>query len=171
LLVPIGEITPSLLDYLVLQLERRLGRTCRRRLGVPLDAGAYDALRGQSAADALVRRLDPGCAERILGVADVDLNVASLNFVFGQADPIARRAIVSTQRLREAYYGRPEDENLLRLRALKECDHELGHTYGLGHCSNHRCVMAFSNSLADTDLKGSDLCTRCRARFSRRAGA
>jgi len=26
---------------------------------------------------------------------------------------------------------------------------ELGHTFGLGHCENPRCVMFFSNSLMD----------------------
>ena len=48
--------------------------------------------------------------------------------------------------------------------ALKEAVHELGHTLGLAHCPNAKCVMHFSNSLADTDRKGSVLCPVCQRR-------
>jgi archaemetzincin len=40
--------------------------------------------------------------------------------------------------------------------------HELGHTVGLPHCSDSRCVMHFSNCLEDTDQKGTSFCRRCR---------
>jgi archaemetzincin len=43
--------------------------------------------------------------------------------------------------------------------------HELGHTYGLRHCRDPRCVMHFSNSLHDTDVKGAGFCPRCRAQM------
>jgi archaemetzincin len=48
---------------------------------------------------------------------------------------------------------------------VKEAVHELGHMFGLDHCSDLRCVMHFSNSLADTDRKGRDFCPSCRARL------
>jgi len=44
----------------------------------------------------------------------------------------------------------------------KEAVHELGHTYGLKHCPNPACVMHFSNSLHDTDLKGWKFCPNCQ---------
>jgi archaemetzincin len=40
----------------------------------------------------------------------------------------------------------------------------LGHTYGLVHCRNPHCVMFFSNSLIDTDVKGPDFCQKCKPR-------
>ena len=52
------------------------------------------------------------------------------------------------------------DKEML-LKQVKEAVHELGHTRGLGHCADPRCVMAFSNSLADTDRKGKEFCARC----------
>jgi pyruvate-formate lyase-activating enzyme len=45
---------------------------------------------------------------------------------------------------------------------LKEAIHELAHVFGLHHCDDWHCVMSFSNSLADADLKGHNFCSRCR---------
>ncbi len=50
---------------------------------------------------------------------------------------------------------------LFRERVAKEAVHELGHVFGVGNCRDWRCVVAFSNSLADTDYKGQTFCARC----------
>lgn len=44
---------------------------------------------------------------------------------------------------------------------MKEAVHELGHTFGLVHCIDPKCVMFFSNSLADTDNKNTKFCKKC----------
>jgi len=103
--------------------------------------------------------------ERVVGIADVDLYVPRLNFVFGEADVGSGTAIVSLYRLRQEYYGLAPDEALFLERATKEIVHELGHTFGLGHCLNNKCVMHFSNSLADTDLKEANFCSSCRPKI------
>jgi len=103
--------------------------------------------------------------ERVVGVADVDLYVPRLNFVFGEADIVSGTAIVSLCRLRQEYYGLAPDEALFLERATKEIVHELGHTFGLRHCPNNKCVMHFSNSLADTDLKEAHFCNKCRPKI------
>jgi len=103
--------------------------------------------------------------ERVIGIADVDLYVPRLNFVFGEADIISGTAIVSLCRLRPEYYGLASDEALFLERATKEIVHELGHTFGLGHCPNNKCVMHFSNSLADTDVKEAHFCSKCRPKI------
>ena len=59
------------------------------------------------------------------------------------------------------------DDALFLQRAVKEAVHELGHTCGLGHCRNPRCVMFFSNTLHDTDVKGPGFCTACRDKLNR----
>jgi archaemetzincin len=47
---------------------------------------------------------------------------------------------------------------------MKEIFHELGHAIGLKHCEHRGCVMRFSDSLADTDAKGEELCAYCSRR-------
>ena len=103
--------------------------------------------------------------EKVVGIADVDLYVPRLNFVFGEADALSGKAIISLCRLRQEYYGLAPDEDLFLERATKEIVHELGHTFGLGHCTNNKCVMHFSNSLADTDLKEAHFCSMCRPKI------
>ena len=48
---------------------------------------------------------------------------------------------------------------------MKECVHELGHTFGLLHCQPPTCVMARSVNLAQVDAKDPDLCHDCRIRY------
>jgi archaemetzincin len=129
-------------------------------------AEAYDRERKQYDSSKLLASLGKAeREERVVGVADVDLYVPRLNFVFGEADVISGTAIVSLCRLRQEYYGLAPDEALFLERATKEIVHELGHTFGLGHCPNNKCVMHFSNSLADTDLKEARFCNMCRPRI------
>ncbi|MDA8088075.1 MAG: hypothetical protein M0Z75_15430, partial [Nitrospiraceae bacterium] len=53
-------------------------------------------------------------------------------------------------------------------RASKTAIHELGHSYGLPHCRDHRCVMFFSFNLTDTDYKDSGFCKKCGKELSMR---
>jgi archaemetzincin len=96
-----------------------------------------------------------------LGVVDVDLYVPQLNFVFGEAECPGKAAVISTFRLNPEIYDRPPNETLLTERCIKEAVHEIGHALGLMHCRNPFCVMHFSNSIYDTDVKQRFFCTKC----------
>jgi archaemetzincin len=128
--------------------------------GIPLAPSAYDRTRGQYHSTPILRqlaRIKPHHAERLIGVADVDLYVPRLNFVFGEADAGRGVAIVSLARL-HADGSDQRARALFLKRAATEAVHELGHTYGLDHCVSSRCVMWFSNTLAETDRKGLAFC-------------
>ncbi len=171
LLVPIGLLSPDLLPWLGEELRGRFGRPWTAGPAMVLPAGAYDAHRRQYRSDDLLERLRAFSTEawRLLGLVEADLYTPGLNFVFGQASLSGREALVALARLHPSFYGQPEDVECFRLRTLKEAVHELGHTLGLGHCPDRRCVMHFSNTLADTDFKDADFCPRCAREVSRLA--
>ncbi|MGB9630543.1 MAG: archaemetzincin family Zn-dependent metalloprotease [Candidatus Methanodesulfokora sp.] len=100
----------------------------------------------------------------VLIVADLDAYADDLNFVFGQAELNGSAAVVYLERLKPEFYGKRSDYSLFTRRVLKEVMHELGHVMGLAHCGDWRCVMYFSNTIADTDRKGeydSYYCSKC----------
>jgi archaemetzincin len=101
---------------------------------------------------------------RVLGVAAVDLYIPILTFVFGEAQMGGPCAVVSLNRLRQEFYGLPEDRNLLAHRLKKEALHEVGHTLDLMHCEDYQCAMSPSHAVEWIDLKDASLCGSCQER-------
>jgi archaemetzincin len=167
-LVPIGDVENNILENLRRPLAETFGQTTEVQDGIELIGSSWDERRGQYVTSPLLTELvPPRPGDRVLGIVDVDIFAHGLNFVFGEADITGRRAIISLVRLRQEFYGLPKNDRLFRERAIKEAVHELGHTYGLKHCPNPKCVMHFSNSLHDTDIKGWRFCPDCQARLNR----
>lgn len=164
-LVPIGNVDMDVLDFLALVLPEALPVSCRiRNHPIELDS-AYHPLRQQYHSTTLLAQLvrghrDP--AAKVLGVTDVDLFIPILTFVFGEAQLGGAAAVLSVHRLDQRFYGLPEDRRLLLERCEKEALHELGHTFGLIHCSTFDCVMHFSNSIEHVDIKSNAFCPSCR---------
>ncbi len=153
---PIGDAPAEEVAALVPVLRESFGCDVVIAPAVPLPARAWNATRRQYLSTALLDALERAKRpdwERLLGVADVDLYVPSLNFVFGEGDSARGVGVFSLARLRGP--GAP-----FRKRAATEAIHELGHTYGLTHCNDPHCVMWFSNSLPETDRKGTRFCRR-----------
>lgn len=163
-LVPIGEVEDTVLRSMAPPLTEILGQEAEVT-GTPLlPREGWSRSRRQYLASALMALVPvPALGNRALGIADADLYAPGLNFVFGLADIEGRRAVISLQRLRPEFYGSPPGDALFLQRAVKEAVHELGHTYGLGHCRDPRCVMFFSNTLHDTDLKGPGVLRRLQS--------
>ncbi len=124
-------------------------------------SGTYDSRRQQHSSREMLRWLiasRPRSASRVIGVTDADLFMPVLTFVFGEAQLGGAAAVVSTARLLD----RVTPERLVA-RAVKECVHEIGHTFGLTHCSVPGCVMTRSTNVEAVDRKRPHLCGDCRA--------
>ena len=104
----------------------------------------------------------PTKSRKILAICDFDAYSGHLNFVFGEAYVEGSISAIYLPRLRQEFYGLKPDESLFYQRIVKEAVHELGHGFGLNHCKNIKCVMHFSNSLTDTDIKSSHFCIVCK---------
>jgi archaemetzincin len=167
LLIPLGPVDSLVLKAMSHTLAERLPVTADVLNPESLPARALDPERDQYNSslildDQSVRSQPDSDRSFRLLVTDADLYAKGMNFVFGQADPASRTAVISLARLREEFYGRRANQRKLEERAAKEALHELGHLFGLGHCSNPGCVMFFSNRLEDTDRKPADFCPGCR---------
>jgi archaemetzincin len=153
---PVGDVSGERIRSLSSTLRETFGCAVEIVPAIPLPASSWSAARRQHLSTAILDAL-AGVKrpewERLLGIADVDLYVPQLNFVFGEGDSRRGVAVFSLARLHGS-------EEVFRKRAATEAIHELGHTYGLSHCDDPRCVMRFSNTLAETDRKGTGFCSR-----------
>ena len=166
-LQPIGEIDSNVLAGISAGLVSTFGNTVRIKTAIPIPESAYVPARNQYLADLVLAglKLYQNGDRRLLGVTDINLFSPGLNFVFGQADVLNRIGVISLTLLKQENYGLPGDTALLIDRAQKEAVHELGHTFGLGHCQDGTCVMHFSNSLIDTDVKKIYFCRLCQPKL------
>jgi len=164
-IIPIGTIDKEILHHTQKELEDRFNIEIDigRQLEEP--SYAYHKQKKQYHSTKILKRIHKSGLtgyDRILGIADVDLYVPERTFVFGEADIKKKVAVISLTRLRQRFYDLPEDLTLFRKRIIIEAVHELGHTYGLRHCTNNKCVMFLSKILSDTDQKGDALCSNCK---------
>ena len=168
-LLRIGQVDPAVVSRVQESLDTIFpGTECvliTETLPVPEEA--FDRRRKQCRSGIILSKIEEYAEkertlQRILGIIDTDIFVPSLNFVFGEAKCPGKAALISLHRLRPEFHEEKPDVELFMERTEKEAVHELGHTFGLGHCTNPFCVMYFSNSIFDTDRKQSLFCNKCQ---------
>ncbi len=162
-LVPIGTVDADVLHRLRADLPPRFAAPVRHGEAIALRPEWYDASRRQYQADAILDALVAAkhTDEWTLGIVDADLFVPGLNFIFGQATVGGCCAVIGLARLRGEFYDESTRPDRFHRRVLIEAVHELGHIAGLDHCPDPSCVMHFSETIEDTDRKGTDFCPRC----------
>ena len=158
-----GDADPRVLEAVRGHVEREFERPTVLWSARERPEGTLDERRRQHSSRGVLAWLGerrPAPAARVIGLTDVDLFIPILTFVFGEAQLDGTAAVVSTHRL----MGEGQAFGSLA-RVIKECVHELGHTFGLVHCGTPGCVMSRSSSVRAIDLKGARLCPVCRQRY------
>jgi archaemetzincin len=160
----IGDVDMKIIQYLTDNLSRLFNRAVQRLEPITVPPASYDPDRKQNLSTEILKELLHTAAtdnNKILGLTKVDLFIPIFTYVFGEAQLGGRVALMSLSRLRPEY----PDEELYKLRILKEAAHELGHTFGLTHCPEPACVMTFANNVIEVDSKGDNFCPSCAERI------
>jgi len=173
-----GRIILALLSPQPPAVISKLSAHLKKEFGVPVEtvdlghdvAFAFRKNRQQYSSPKVLdklRKIPKRPDDIILAVVDVDLFCPDYDFVFGEAEPGAGIATLSTFRLKED----APDAAVYTSRVVKEATHEIGHLYNFGHCEDPGCVMSFSTgNLPQIDAKAASVCRECHASVEAPAG-
>ncbi|WP_337964664.1 Zn-dependent protease [uncultured Flavobacterium sp.] len=102
----------------------------------------------------------------LMGLSELDLYPKpEWNYVFGLASYRDKVGVSSIYRLQDGKLT-AENFNLCLSRLLKISSHEIGHMFGLHHCTNANCVMNGTNSMDETDRHSIRLCSVCQRKLN-----
>jgi archaemetzincin len=126
----------------------------------------FDNTRNQYLSDQLLswlrQTLKPSKDAKVLAICDFDAYFGKYNFCFGEAIIGGSVSAIYLSRLLPANSnGNINAQNLFQSRIVKEAIHEIGHTFGLRHCSRDLCIMFKSKTISDTDKKNKEFCESC----------
>lgn len=174
LVVLLGRTIPGF-HHLIDSISREFGAKVTTELIDEPMTRSFRSSRDQYDALALLKELAPMVSphvDRAVFITRKDLFSGGAAFIFGVA--LGKNCIVSLARLDPRFYGPVSDATeanvLFKERIAKEVLHELGHTFGLGHCRNRKCVMTASHWLEGVDAKGRAFCERCKEEIKTKSG-
>jgi archaemetzincin len=112
--------------------------------------------------DTILKPILPTDAFACIGFTTTDLYPQDdWHFVFGQASLKNRVGVWSMARLRNT-----ESKNIFVKRTLQVAVHEVGHLFGITHCTNYECTMNGSNSLEESDGQNMWMCHKCISKLA-----
>lgn len=114
----------------------------------------------------LLKEIKPVNRIALMGLSELDLYPKpEWNYVFGLASYHDKVGVSSIYRLQDGELT-AENFNLCLSRLLKISSHEIGHMFGLHHCTTANCVMNGTNSMGETDRHSIRLCSVCQRKLN-----
>ncbi|MGB1013400.1 MAG: archaemetzincin, partial [Nannocystaceae bacterium] len=112
-----------------------------------------------------IRPLLPADGYSVIALTNEDLFTESgQEFSFGYASLNARVGVYSFARFDPQFSGEPRGPDFRQVilaRSLKIMTHEVGHMFGLEHCTYYSCVMNGVSDLIETDRHPLHMCPVC----------
>jgi archaemetzincin len=128
----------------------------------------FDSSREQYLSDSILSWLDQSPVlvlpenTKLLAVCGFDAYFGKYDFCSGQSIIGGRVATIYLERsLPNIRRDDHKFQILFAERIIKEAIRELGHTYGLRHCSLDSSIMFKSKTISDTERKSREFCKRC----------
>ena len=165
-LLPLGSgVTAAELELVKQSLAAVFSEPVHVLSKVELPKSAYYAARSRYRAEKLLDFLRPQLPPaglRIAGITAVDISTTKPPHadwgILGLANIDGSACVLSTFRCRRS----SKTAEHARVRFAKTAVHELGHTFGLEHCSNQGCLMEDGGGTVLTTDRERDLCASCR---------
>lgn len=166
-LIQIGEVKKDILNVskkAIKDVYKSKVSKVRIESVIDVPFNSYDKERDQYDAEILIQEVEKNAVgDKNIGITSRDIFYGNRNYVFGLAYLGGKGCIVSTYRLKKDTFGKEVKKQKVLNRVRKEVIHELGHTLGLEHCKDERCVMSFSPTVNEVDEKRENRCKRCKA--------
>lgn len=163
--VPMGEVDFMMVNKLASNLGPVFSRSVDILKGMKMPSEAYNVVRNQYYAQVILAKLERTKAnsrEKVLAICEEDLYLPDENYIMGYVDKLSGTAVLSLYRIRQEFYGLPEDESKVYPRLFKEAVHRLAHLFELTECRNPKCVNYYSQVMLDIDNKSDKFCDICK---------
>ena len=111
--VPMGEVDFMLVNRLATNIGPVFGRSVDIIKGMKTPQESYNVVRNQFYASIIFQRLERikgNPKEIILGICEEDIYLPDEAFVIGHDDSLMGTAVISLNRIRQEFYGLPEDD-------------------------------------------------------------
>jgi archaemetzincin len=163
--VPLGEVDFMLVNKLATNIGPVFGRSVDIIKGMKIPEESYNVIRNQYYASIILAKLErvkANARELILGVCEEDIYLPDEAAVLGFSDAVLGTATVSLYKIRQEFYGLPEDEMKVYGRLFKQAVHHLSLLFNISGCRNPKCINYYSQEMFDIDSKGEHFCDICK---------
>lgn len=163
--VPLGEVDFMLVNRLATNIGPVFNRSVDILKGMKAPEEAFNVIRNQHYASIILQKLERIKAnnkEQVIAVCEEDIYLPDEAYVITHYDSVSGTAIISLNKIRQEFYGLPEDDKKIYSRLYKLAVQQMAYLNGAAGCRNPKCIHYFSMNMMDIDNRGTKLCDICR---------